>query len=233
MKKIVSLLAVFFAAIAIKAADATNVGVDAGYNNYYVVNGTAFAKDAGYAGLNAFKSFKYADVYAGGLLVANGSQDQSHWLLGAGKDLYTYKDFTARLDASALRHQTDSSGIPNSTEFGVKLSVPNKYVTPYVRGAFNVELEQNGYFVGAERAQKLVWGTVLTPAVEWGKSTSYEAFNVKATLTRPFSFDWGTVTPYVDVGLYNNNVYNVGPAVYALDRFDNDVVYSAGLKLTF
>lgn len=228
-----TLLAVLFAACTIKAADTTSVGVDAGYNNYYVVNGTAFAKDTAYAGINAFKSLKYADVYAGGLLLANGSQDQSHWLLGVGKDLYTYKDFTARLDASALRHQTGSSGIPNSTEFGVKLSVPNKYVTPYVRGAFNVELEQNGYFFGAERPQKLLWGTVLTPAVEWGKSTSYEAFNIKGTLTRPFDLGWGTVTPYAEVGLYNNNVYNVGPKVYALQPFDNEVVYSAGLKLTF
>lgn len=233
MKKIVSLLAVLCAAITINAADVANVGVDAGYNNYYVVNGVAFAKDTPYAGINAFKSLKYADVYAGGLLIADGTTDQSHWLLGAGKDLYTYKDFTARLDASALRHQSSAVGIPNSTEFGVKLSVPNKWVTPYVRGAFNIDLEQNGYFFGAERAQKLPFGLVLTPAAEWGKSSSYEAYNFKGTLTRPVTFAWGTVTPYAEVGLYNNNVFDVGPKVYALTPFDNDVVYSAGLRLSF
>jgi hypothetical protein len=233
MKKFVSLLAVLFAAISLNGADTTSVGVDVGYNNNYIVNGVSVAKDSGYAGLNAFKSLKYADVYAGTVLVADGSNDQSHWLFGAGKNLYTIKDFTARADASVQRHQTSSIGIVNSTEFGVKLSVPNKWVTPYVRGAFNVELEQNGYFFGAERAQKLLWGTVVTPSVEWGKSTSYEAYNVKATLTRPVTFAWGTVTPYAEVGLYNNNVFDNGPKVYALTRFDNDVVYSAGLKLSF
>jgi len=223
-----------FAALSVaSAADIANFNVDVGYNNYYVVNGVAYAQDTPYAGVGAVKSFKYADVYVGGLLTADSSQEQSHWFVGAGKSVSLWKEFSARLDGTVLRHQTDSVGIPNSTELGAKLALQNPWVTPYVRGAFNLELNQNAYFFGAERAQKLPYGFVITPAVEWGKSTSYEAFNVKGSLTRPVTFAWGTVTPYAEVGLYNNNVFDVAAKRYSIGRFDNDVAYTAGLKLSF
>ena len=234
MKKLVLLVMSLFAALSVaRAADIANLSLEGGYNNYYVVNGVAYAQDLPYASIGALKSFKYADVYIGGTLLANGNQDQSHWLVGAGKNLYTWNQFTARLDGSVIRHQTGGSVLGNSTETGVKLALQNPWVTPYVRGAFNFELHQNAYFVGAERAQKLPFGLVLTPAVEWGKSTSYEAFNAKASLTRPVTFAWGSVTPFAEVGWFHNGNYDAAAKAFAINRFDNDVVYSAGLKLSF
>lgn len=234
MKKLlISIVALLTAVSVVKAADVADINVEAGYNNYYAVNGVAYATDVPYAGIGAVKSLKYADVYVGGLLLADGNQDQSHWTVGLGKSVSLWKDFAARVDGNVIRHQTVSSGIPNSTEFGVKLAVQNPYVTPYVRGAFNIELNQNAYFVGAERAQKLPFGLVLTPAVEWGTSTSYQAINAKGTLTRPITFAWGTVTPFAEVGWFNNGVFDVAEKVYAVSRFDNTVVYNAGLRLSF
>ena len=234
MKKLVLLVMSLFAALSVaRAADVANISLEGGYNNAYVVNGVAYAQDVPYASIGALKSLKYADVYVGGTLLADGQQDQSHWLVGAGKNLYTWKQFTARLDGNVIRHQTAGSGLANSTETGVKLALQNPWVTPYVRGAFNFELHQNAYFFGAERAQKLPYGFVLTPAVEWGKSTDYESFNAKASLTRPVSFGWGSVTPFAEVGWYNNGVYDAAARAFAVARFDNDVVYTAGIKVTF
>jgi len=226
---ILSLLTV----LTVTAADLVNVSLDGGYNNYYVVNGVAYATDTPYAGISAAKSLKYADVYVGGLLLADGQQDQSHWLVGVGKSVNLYKEIGARLDGNVIRHQTDSSGIPNSTELGVKLALTNPWITPYVRGAFNIEQTQNAYFVGAERVQKLPFGFVLTPSVEWGQSTSYQSLIGKGSLTRPVTFAWGTVTPYAEVGWYNNGTFETAARVYALERLNEAVVYSAGLKLSF
>jgi hypothetical protein len=233
MKKLVLFLCTLLTAVTlVRSADFANLSLEGGYNNAYVVNGVAYAQDVPYASVGALKSFKYADVYVGGVLLADGQQDQSHWLVGAGKNLYTWKQFTARLDGNVIRHQTAGSGLANSTETGVKLALQNPWVTPYVRGAFNFELHQNAYFVGAERVQKLPYGFAVTPSVEWGKSTDYEAFNAKASLTRPVTFAWGTLTPFAEVGWYDNGAYNAAKA-FSVARFENDVVYTAGVKLSF
>lgn len=234
MKKLTLFVLTLLAAVTIvRAADVATVAVEGGYTTAYVVNGVTYATDTPYAGIGAVKSLKYADVYVSGLLLANGSQDQSHWLLGLGRNLPVSTNISFRADATVLRHQTVSSGIGNSTEAGAKLAIANPWITPYVRGAFNFELNQNGYFVGAERAQKLFLGLVLTPAVEWGKMTDYEALNAKATLTRPFAYKWGTVTPYAEVAWYDNGNWQTTTKAFALKQFENDLVYCAGLRLTF
>lgn len=219
-----------------RSADFASVTVEGGYNNSYVVNGVELAKEVPYAGVAAIKSLKYADVYVGGLLIANKDVDQSHWLIGAGKTLSVWdsKNVALRADANVLRHQTSSIGIENSTEFGVKLALQNPLITPYVRGSFNLELEQKGYFFGAERAQKLPFGFVLTPAVEWGRVTDYDTIHAKAELTRPFTFAWGAVTPFAGIGWYDNPEWNSASTTkFALRRFQSDTVYNAGLKFSF
>ena len=153
MKKVLVLLSVL-AALAVSAGDTSNISVEAGYNNQYIVNGVSRSEGAAFVGVGAVKSLKYADVYLGGTLLANGDLDQSHWTLGAGKEVNVWKDvFSARLDTTVTRHQAGNFGIPNSTEFGVKLALPNKFVTPYLRGFYDVDLKQSGVFIGAERAQ--------------------------------------------------------------------------------
>lgn len=233
MKKLTTLLAALFAAtLCVSAADFASLGLDVGYNNQYVVNGVSYAKETPYASLGALKSLKYADVYAGATLLTDEGKDQTYWLVGAGKNVYTYKGITARLDGTVQRNQTDSVGIPNSTEFGVKLAAQNALVTPYIRGIFNVDLIQNGYALGAERVQKLPFGFAITPSVEWGNLTDYSFVNVKGVLARPFQFAFGTVTPYASVGWYDNDI-NASKYKLATSQFNDEVVYTAGVKLTF
>jgi hypothetical protein len=232
MKKVLALVVSVLSATLVSAADFASIALDAGYNNYYVVNGVSFANETPHASLGAVKSFKHADVYVGSTMLTDDGKDQTHWLVGAGKNLYTYEDITARLDVTALRHQTESIGIENSTELGVKLAVSNPWVTPYVRGIFNLELDQNGYAFGGERVQKLPFGFVVTPSVEWGKLTDYSYINVKGMLTRPFDLSFGTITPYASVGWFDND-FDVTTYNFSTTQFNNDVVYTAGIKLTF
>jgi hypothetical protein len=236
MKKVLVLVSLL-TALAVTAGDNSNLSVEAGYNNQYIVNGVARSEGSAFVGVGAVKSLKYADVYLGGILLANGDLDQSHWTLGAGKEVEVWKDvFSARADATVTRHQAGSFGIPNSTEFGAKLALPNKLATPYVRGAFDIDLDQKGAFVGLERAQKLPFGFVITPAVEYGKvfgdTSDYTAVNAKATLTRPFEFSFGVLTPFVSIGWYDNN-FKAASYNWATREFSGDVVYSGGLRLTF
>ena len=222
------------AALSITAADTSSVGVTAGYNNNYVVNGVVRNNASALVAVDASKSLKYADIYVKGTLLPNNELDQSHWTLGTGKTFSLFSDFGLRAEADVTRHQSGVPGIPNSTEVGAKLALSNPWVTPYVRGSFNLELEQKGYFFGAERAQKLPFGFVLTPAVEWGRVTDYDTIHAKAELTRPFTFAWGAVTPFAGIGWYDNPEWNSASTTkFALRRFQSDTVYNAGLKFSF
>lgn len=216
------------------AADKAAVAfvVDAGYNNYYLVNGVVRAEDTPHVAAGVVKSFKYVDAYASATLLPNDGLDQSHWTLGLGKGLSVTKDLTARIDGTVTRHQSGVTGVENSTEFGAKLTLQNSVITPYVRGAFDIDLDQNGVFVGVERVQKLPLGFTVTPALEYGHSTDYQTICMKGTLTRPVATAIGTVTPYVEVGLYDND-FDSGASGFATRELDNDVVYSAGLRLSF
>lgn len=218
-----------------RSAEFASLSIEGGYNNSYVVNGVEVASEVPHFSFGAVKTFKHLDTYVGGTSVANGGADQSHWLVGVGKSFYPWKsgEYVLRGDVVVQRHQTASVGIDNSTEFGTKLAFQNPWLTLYVRGSFNVELDQTGYFFGAERVQELPLGFFVTPSVEWGRVTDYDALVVKAELIRPFAFHWGNMVPFVGVGWYDNPTWNEGITRFALRRFENDVVYSAGVRFTF
>ena len=232
MKKLLVMLTALIASVSIHAADIANIGIEAGYNNHYTVNGVSRAENAAFVGFNAVKSLKYADVYIGGALLPTGDNDQSHWVVGLGKTVEFNKEWSARLTTDVTRHQAGGFGIPNSTEIGVKFALNNPYVTPYVRGAFDIDLDQNGVFVGAQRVQQLFYGFTVTPIVEYGYVNDYETINVKGTLARPFNTPIGTVTPFVEVGWFDNN-FDTAKYNWATREFSGTVVYTAGLKLNF
>ena len=108
----------------------------------------------------------------------------------------------------------------------------NPYVTPYVRVSYDIDLDQQGGFVGLSRNQALPFGFTVTPAVEYGYVSDYTTVNVKATLARPFTLSFGNLTPYAEVGWFDNNFDNT-KYNWATREFSGTVVYTAGLKLTF
>ncbi len=79
-------------ALSITAADNASVGVTAGYNNNYVVNGVVRNNASALIAVDASKTLKYADVYLKGTLLPNNDLDQSHWTLGTGKAFDLFGD---------------------------------------------------------------------------------------------------------------------------------------------
>jgi len=232
MFKSLIVAASLFAAVMVNAADSASVGVAAGYNNNYIVNGVVRADASAFINVDASKSLKYADVYLGGVLLPNNELDQSHWTLGVGKAIGITDSFAARVDAYATRHQSGAAGIPNSTETGLKLAVTNPWITPYVRGSYDYNLDQTGVAAGLYREQALPWGFKVTPLAEYGKYTDYDVFVGKVSLTRPFDTAIGTVTPFADVSYVDNN-FDVRNYNFATRQLNGDVVVSAGLSLKF
>lgn len=228
MKKLVLVLAALFAAATVYAEDTASLTLDAGYNNQYIVNGVSRAEATPYVGFAAVKSLQYADVYVSGLLLPNGVSDQSHWTVGTGKGLKTFEWLTLRLDATATRHQAGGFGIKNSTEFGVKLEAQNKWLTPYVRGAYDIDLEQAGVGVGLYRTFSLPLGLKATPSAEFVKFEKYDAVTAKLNISRPF----GNFVPYAEVGVIDNN-FSVAKYRFATEELSAAVLYSAGIKYTF
>lgn len=220
------------AAVSTSAADSSSIGVTAGYNNNYVVNGVVRNNASALIGFDASKSLKYVDLYAKGTLLPNNELDQSHWTLGAGKSFGLFSDFSLRAEADVTRHQSGVAGIPNSTETGAKLSLANPYVTPYVRGSYDYDLDQTGVSAGFYRVQPLLWGFTVTPLAEYGKFTDYEAFLAKVTVARPFELAFGTLTPFADVSWIDNN-FDVSKYNFATKELNGAVVVSAGLNLKF
>jgi len=239
MKKLVlSLLSLFVAASVVNAQEAGNkasITVEAGYNNNYIVNGVARSEGAPFIGIGAIKSLKYADVYLGGTLVPDddsGNADQSHWTVGVGKGLKVNEDISLRLDGTVTRHQAGVAGIPNSTEFGAKAALVNPLITPYARYSVDIDLDQNGWFVGVERPTELKYGLVLNPSVEYGQLDDYTAVTVKASLTKSFDTSIGTVSPFAEVAWIDND-FDVANYNFATREFSGDVVYSIGLRVSF
>lgn len=230
MNKVLTMLSVLTVTLVmyVSAADPSSITVETGYNNHYVVNGVAKTDESAFIGVGAIKSLKFADVYLGGTLLPNYGIDQSHWFIGSGKSLSISDDISLRGDVTTTRHQSGVAGIPNSTEFGVKLAVPNLWLTPFVRGSFDVDLDQQGVFVGVQRTQQLPVGFTLTPIVEYGHVNEYTAVSAKLNLSRAI----GSFVPYFEAGWYDNE-FEQSKYKFATREFNGTFVYSAGIKYKF
>lgn len=214
------------------AENSSTIGTSVGYNNNYTVNGVIRAKPAPFFTFDASKSLKYADLYIGGILLPNNNLDQSHWTAGAGNKFNLFGDFAVRTDATVTRHQSGVTGIPNSTEVGLKVALQNPYVTPYVRGSYDYNLDQTGVAAGFYREQALPYGFKITPLAEYGRYTDYETLTFKASLTRPFETVVGTVTPFAEVSWLDND-FSAGKYNFALKEASGTVLYAAGISLKF
>jgi len=214
------------------SADESTISINTGYTSEYIVNGVARSEGSAFIGVNAQKSTKYVDVGVNGLLLPDSDYDQSHWGLTLGKDLIKDEKASLNLTAGATRHQSGVAGIPNSTEFGVKLTLENEYIVPYVRGSHDIDLEQTGVYGGLYRVQSLPLDAVIVPAIEYGQVDDYNTFTAKVTLSRPFQSVFGQVIPYAEVA-YVDNDFDVASYNFAVKEFESDVNVTVGLNLSF
>ena len=143
------------ASVAVFAADnegPLTASINAGYNNHYIVNGLAKTDASAFAGFDIGKSYFGVDAYVGGVVLPDSNGlDESHWKIGAAKNISITEKVGVRFDLQALRHQSSIVGGRNSIELAPKISLYNPIVTPYIRGSHDFKLGQSGYVAGLER----------------------------------------------------------------------------------
>jgi len=228
-KYIVSILT----SVAVFAADnevPITANVSAGYNNHYIINGLAKTEGQGFGSFNIGTSYFGADVYLGGIVLPDSNGlDESHWNVGVGKSIQILEKCSLRVDLQGLRHQSAIPGGRNSIEIAPKIALVNPYITPFLRGSHDFNLKQSGYIAGFERPTDVFGWFSLNPSIEYGKFTDYEVVAAKIGVSRTF---FNHLTPYVEVGWYDNNF---SPSKYniATREFSGDIVTVAGMRWSF
>jgi len=233
MKLFKSILLSVLTSVAVFAAQSdSNVtaSVEGGYATHYIVNGLAKTKGDPFFGAKIGASYSLADVYAAGTVIPNGATfDESHWLMGVGKTLKLSDMFGVRVDAYGQRHQSSIQGGINSTETDVGLAITNKFITPYIRGSYDLDINQRGYFIGGERPTSVFGLFTATPTVEYGKLTDYTTLSVRLKVSRVL---FGHVEPFVEVGWYDNT-FSVSKYNFAVKQFKGDIEAQAGIRWNF
>jgi len=221
------------ASVVVFAADneaPITASINAGYNNHYIVNGLAKTEGQTFAGFNIGSTYFGVDAYVGGVVLPDSNSiDESHWNVGVGKSLKITEKFSLRGDLQVLRHQSSIVGGRNSTEIAPKIALVNPYVTPYIRGSRDFNLNQSGYIVGLERSTDVFGWVTVTPSVEYGKFTDYEVVAAKVGVSRTF---FNHLTPYAEVGWYDNN-FSAAKYKFATQEFSGDIVATAGVRWNF
>jgi len=205
-----------------------SIGVD--YNTSYLVNNVSQAENATTTSLKVGANYFGLDLYARGLFLADSSQGAGHrYGGGLGKSLKLTDSFSLKLDGAVDRVQTGQANIASYTEADLGLSLSNKFLVPYVKGAYQIELDQYGYTVGLEKPFELFNFVTVNPAVEYTKMTSYEAYAAKITLTKTI---WKNLSVFAQ-GAYIDNNFLTKTVDFATKELNGSLVGSGGLRWVF
>lgn len=231
MKKLLK-LALLIATLT-TAAFAQNAPVrasfEAGYTSAYLVDGLVRTKATPFAGVGLGSTYYGVDVgVSGTVLPVSESLDESHWAFNVGKGFQLFEGLALRTDGSVIRHQAGDPNIPNSTEANIKVALSNIVVTPYVKGIYDINLDQNGYVVGIERPTSVFGWFNVNPGLEYIKLSDSATVAAKLGVSRTL-FDHLTVFAEVT---YLKNDFNIANFNFARKELDG-VVGSGGLRWTF
>lgn len=205
-----------------------SVGVD--YNTSYLVNNVSQAENAVTTGLKVGVHHFGVDLYARGLFLADTSQGTgSRWGAGLGKSLKLTDSLDLKVDGTVDRAQTGQTNVLDYTEANVIFSLRNSFLIPYVKGAYQIELDQYGYTVGLEKPFELFNFITVNPAVEYTKMTDYEAYAAKITLTKTI---WKNLSVFAQ-GAYIDNNFLTKTINFATKELNGSLVGSGGLRWVF
>jgi hypothetical protein len=208
--------------------DTITAAIDAGYTSSYLVNNLVQAKDAAVAGVTLGKTYAGVDFSLKGqyLPIASGT-DSSHWGVGLGKSFKLVDELTVRADAGATRHQTGQALIQNYTEVNARVALENKFFVPYVKGIYNVELEQSGATIGLEKRFEF-FDFNITPALEYTLLTDAKTYAAKLAVSRNI---WRNLSAFAEVD-YIKNDFSTSNINFALKEFDG-AVGTGGIRWSF
>ena len=227
--KIIALIATLTYSAFADTNSPLSASVEVGYGSTYVVNGLAKTKEAPFAGFSIGKNYRGIDFGIGGdLLPTKTGLDESHWKVTAGKS-FDASIAVLKVELEADRHQTGAVGVANSTETAINFEVQTKVITPYIRGSYDLDLDQYGYIVGAKRSFSVFSLFNLIPAVEYGQFKNYDTFAAKLGFSKVV---FGHLELFAEGAYRNNNFDNHCLNLAALE-FKKDFVGSGGLRWRF
>lgn len=231
MKRILTLLSLITSLFATKAsAENLKASTEAGYTTHYIVNGVARTDAQAFAGVRLGATYHTIDTYLGGTIIpTSNGLDESHWMAGLGRGFKLIEGLTLRADAQAFRHQTAIPNAPNSTEVAAIIALENIVVTPYLKGSYDLNLEQSGYVVGLKRPTDAFGWFTITPVVEYGKFSDYETISAKIGVSRVF---FNHLEPFAEVGYYDNN-FSVSNYNFAVKELNGAVMAMGGIRWNF
>ena len=227
-------IALLIATLTTAAFAQTNAPVrasfEAGYTSTYIVNGLSRTKATPFAGVGLGSTYYGVDVgVSGTILPVSENLDESHWAFNVGKGFQLFEDVVLRTDGSVIRHQAGDPNIPNSTEANIKVALQNPIFTPYVKGVYDINLDQYGYGVGLERPTSVFGWFTVTPALEYIKLSDSANAIAKIGVSRTF---FTHLTVFAEA-TYIKNDFDVANFNFARRELDGEVVGAGGLRWTF
>jgi hypothetical protein len=223
-------IALLIATLNISVFAETNISasVSTKYASSYLVNNLVQANDALVAGVNLGKTYAGVDFSLSSDFIPVGSgSDSSHWSLGAGKSFEVLENASIRAEAGTTRHQTGQSLIQNYTEVNATVAFQNKFLVPYVKGIYNVELEQSGATVGISKPFSL-FNFNFSPVAEYTVLTSSKTYAAKLGVSRNI---YRNLDLFAEAA-YIRNDFSTKNINFALKE-ENGLVGAAGFKLSF
>ena len=209
-----------------------SASIEGGYTTEYLVYGVSYADNAPLAGFNIGAQYFGVDFGVNGTaLPSSAGLNQSVWGLGLGKSftLSEPQKISLRATGNVNRFLTGGSTIPDTTFADVGLALENPYVTPYVKGAYGVEVDQLGVIGGLKRDFDVFGLFTATPAVEYGYFTDYQYYTAKIGVSR-------TLFAHLEVfaeGAFVDNKFDGPVGAFAIKQLDNAFIGTGGIRWRF
>lgn len=232
-KFITSLIAATtLAASALAGDNLLSASIKGGYTSEFIVNGVSYAHNAPIAGVDVGTQYLGVDFGVNAVaLPSSAGSLQSLWGLSLGKTFIVNepRKINARVTGNVSRLLTGKSAVPDTTFADIGLAVENPFATPYVKGAYGVEIDQTGVIVGLKRDFDVFGLFTATPSVEYGYFTDYEYYSLKIGASR-------ALTKNIEVfaeGAFIDNSFRGPVGAFAIKQLNDDFVGTGGVRWRF
>jgi len=204
--------------------------IEGGYSTEYLVYGVTYASDAPFAGFNIGAEYLGIDFGVNGkVLPSSAGLNQSVWGIGLSKAFKLNETFSVRATGNVNRYLTGSSIVADTTFADVGLALENKYFTPYVKGAYGVEVNQYGVIGGVYRIFNLFNIVNFTPTFEYGYFNDYRYYLGKVGISKTF---FNHLEIFAE-GAYVNNLIGVPNLTFATKALTDQLIGTGGIRWHF
>jgi len=206
--------------------------IKGGYSTEYLVYGVTYASDAPFAGFAIQAEYFGIEFGVNGIATpSSNGLNQSAWGIGLGKNFKVTQNVSAHLTGEVRRYLTGTSPVPDTTFSEVGLALENSLVTPYVKGAYGVEVNQYGVVAGAKKDINVLKLFTLTPTFEYGYFNDYQYYLGKVGISKVF---FNHLEVFAE-GAYVDNNFNTGtaPVNFALKSLNGEFIGTGGVRWNF